>query len=175
MRREQLEHIIRAAADIADDTDIVIIGSQAILGEHPDAPDELLVSNEADVYPRNRPERADLIDGTIGELSPFHDTYGYYAQGVAETTAILPGGWKERLVPVCNDNTRGATGWCLETHDLVVSKLIPWRDKDQRFVRAAIRHGLVDPRTLRDRLDGTEVSPELDETVRRRLEDLLSK
>ena len=63
MTRAQLEHLIRAAADIADDDELVIIGSQAVLGQYPDAPVELLASMEADVYPRNRPERADLIDG----------------------------------------------------------------------------------------------------------------
>ncbi|HSF16231.1 MAG TPA: hypothetical protein VLK65_11830 [Vicinamibacteria bacterium] len=111
MRRQDLEHIIRAAAEIAKDTEIVVIGSQAILGSFPDAPDELLVSVEADVYPKNRPERAELIDGSIGEGSPFHDAFGYYAQGVDEKTAILPRGWKERLVAVRNENTRGHTGW----------------------------------------------------------------
>lgn len=111
MRRQDLEHIIRAAAEIAKDTEIVVIGSQAILGSFPDAPDELLVSVEADVYPKNRPERAELIDGSIGEGSPFHDAVGYYAQGVDEKTAILPRGWKERLVAVRNENTRGHTGW----------------------------------------------------------------
>src|SRR5271167_588182 len=121
MRRRDLEHIIRAAADIADDDEIIIIGSQAILGQYPDAPAELCVSVEADVYPKNKPERADLINGSIGEGSPFHETYGYYAQGVGETTAILPSGWRDRLVPVKNANTRGATGLCLEAHDLVLS------------------------------------------------------
>lgn len=64
----QLEHVIRAAATIARDTEIVVIGSQAILGQYPDAPAELCVSADADVYPRHHPERADLIDGSIGEL-----------------------------------------------------------------------------------------------------------
>jgi len=73
--RAQLEHNIRAAATISSDPDIVVIGSQAILGQFPDAPAELLVSNEADVYPKGHPERSDLIDGSIGELSPFHETY----------------------------------------------------------------------------------------------------
>jgi hypothetical protein len=63
MNRRQLEHLIRASADIADDDEIIVVGSQAVLGEFPDAPADLLVSNEADVYPRNKPERSDLIDG----------------------------------------------------------------------------------------------------------------
>ena len=90
MRRIDLEHIIRAAAEIADDSEIIVIGSQAILGSFPNAPEILLISMEADIYPKNRPERSDLIDGSIGELSPFHDLYGYYAHGVDETTATLP-------------------------------------------------------------------------------------
>ena len=48
MTREQLEHVIRAAAAIAGVQDIVVVGSQSILGMYPDAPKELLVSQEAD-------------------------------------------------------------------------------------------------------------------------------
>ena len=169
MRRAELEHIIRAAADIANDEEIVVIGSQAVLGQFPDAPEELCVSNEADVYPKNRPDRWDIIDGSIGELSPFHETYGYYAQGVEEGTALLPDGWKERLVPVRNANTRGATGLCLEIHDLVISKYLAHREKDLRFNRAAIRHGLVDRDTLVARLASTEV----DEARRKQAEQSL--
>jgi hypothetical protein len=157
MTRVDLEHIIRAAAEIANDDEIVVIGSQAILGSFPDAPKELLVSQEADVFPRKRPERADLIDGSIGEGSPFHDAYGYYAQGVDSTTAILPKGWQERLVPVRNDNTRGNTGWCLEPHDLVVSKAVAGREKDLDFLAVAARNRLVDKSLLLARLERTEV------------------
>src|SRR5919109_262999 len=89
MTRAQLEHLIRAAADIADDTDIVIIGSQAILGQFPNAPESMRVSMEADLYPLHHRERSDLIDGSIGEVSPFHQTYGYYAQGVSEVLSRL--------------------------------------------------------------------------------------
>jgi hypothetical protein len=84
--RSELERLIRAAADIADDDAIIVVGSQSILAQFPDAPAELRVSVEADVFPRHRPERADLIDGSIGEGSPFHATYGYYAQGVDAST-----------------------------------------------------------------------------------------
>jgi hypothetical protein len=169
MKRRDLEHIIRAAADIADDDEIVVIGSQAILGQYPEAPPELCVSVEADVYPKNKPERADLIDGSIGEGSPFHETYGYYAQGVGETTAIVPSGWRERLVPVKNANTRGATGLCLEAHDLVLSKYAAGRDKDDRFVRAALAAKLVDAETLLERLSTMPMDGASRERIRRRI------
>lgn len=155
MNRSQLEHIIRAAAGNADAADIVIIGSQAILGTHPDAPDELLSSMEADVFPRDRPADSILIDGGIGERSVFHETFGYYAHGVDETTATLPAGWRERLVPIRNENTRGATGWCLEVHDLAVSKLVAGREKDLAFIAALFRHRLSQSELVSERLART--------------------
>jgi hypothetical protein len=172
MKRAELEHLIRACAQIADDDEIIIIGSQSILGRYPDAPGSLLVSVEADVYPKNHPDRADLIDGSIGEGSPFHDTFGYYAQGVGETTATLPRGWQERLVAVRNDNTRGSTGWCLEPHDLIVSKLVAGREKDLLFAEEAVRHGLVTVETLAARLRCTSVSDELRPHVEQRIQGL---
>ena len=41
MTRDQLEHAIRAACDVSEDTELWIFGSQAILGEFPDAPKSL--------------------------------------------------------------------------------------------------------------------------------------
>ena len=121
------------------------------------------------MYPKNRPERADLIDGSIGELSMFHDTFGYYAQGVGEETATLPHGWKGRLVPVRSARTRGATGWCLEAHDLVITKLFAGRPKDRAFVEVALRHGLVARDVLLERLLATSGQPELHEVVAQRI------
>ena len=97
MTRSELEHLIGAAGEISEDREIVVIGGQAILGQYPDAPAALLRSTEADVFPRNHPGRADLIDGAIGEGSRFHEQFRYYAQGVGESTATLPAGWRERL------------------------------------------------------------------------------
>jgi hypothetical protein len=86
MTRAQLEHLIRAAAVISTDNTIVVVGSQAILGQFPEAPASMRVSMEADLFPFNLPERADVIDGSIGELSPFHQTFGYYAHAAPYTT-----------------------------------------------------------------------------------------
>ncbi|MBI5575390.1 MAG: hypothetical protein HY896_03385 [Deltaproteobacteria bacterium] len=152
MKRSELEHIIRAASVIADDPEIIVIGSQAILGQFPDAPAPLLISMEADVIPRNRPERSELIEGSIGEGSPFHETFGYYGNGVDFNTAVLPKGWKNRLVRIQNNNTRGAVGWCLEVHDLVMSKYAAAREKDLQFNGEVIRAGYVDRNRLMKRL-----------------------
>jgi hypothetical protein len=148
MNRSQLEHIIRAASQISGDSEIVVIGSQAIHAQNTRLPPIVFQSMEADVYPRNHPERADEIDGAIGELSNFHETFGYYAQGVSPQTAILPAGWERRLRPLTSPNTEGATGLCLDIHDLVLSKYAAGREKDLQFNQELIRHGLVTRRTL---------------------------
>ncbi len=170
MKRTDLEHIIRAAAEIADDTEIIVIGSQAILGSFPNAPEILLISMEADVYPKNRPERSDLSDGSIGERSPFHDECGYYAQGVDETTAILPDGWKDRLILVRNENTRGHSGWCLDPHDLVVAKCIAGREKDVIFLEGVVKGRLVSRETLHTRLAKTTLDDQRRNQVKARID-----
>jgi hypothetical protein len=152
VNRQQLEHVIRAAAAIAEDDEIVVIGSQSILGAFPNAPAPLLVSMEADVFPRRHPDRADLIEGAIGEGSLFHETFGYYAQGVGPETAVLPSGWEHRLVRISNPNTHGATGLALEPHDLAMAKYVAAREKDGDFLRTAASSGLLNVATLRDRL-----------------------
>ena len=171
MKRRELEHVIRAAAGIADDPEIIVIGSQAVLGSIPDAPSTLVVSVEADVIPKNRPERAELIEAAIGEGSLFHDTFGYYANGVGYDTAVLPKGWEKRLVPVRSADTGGATGWCLDLHDLVLSKYAAGREKDLRFNEELILTGRIDRRRLLSLLRTLPVS----EASRRRISRLVGR
>ena len=155
MTRSELEHILRASAAITGADQFVVIGSQAILGQFPDAPAPLTTSKEADVFSLRSTGDTELIDGSIGEESPFHRTFGYYAHGVGEETATLPAGWKDRLVPIHGPNTGSATGLCLEVHDLAVSKLVAGREKDTEFVGALLRHRLADRATIRARLTAT--------------------
>lgn len=88
------------------------------------------------------------VDGAIGELSLFHETSSYYAQGVEVSSAVLPEGWRDRVVPVTDASARPARAHCLEPHDLVVSKLVAHRQKDYAFAWALIQAGLVDVNTL---------------------------
>ena len=130
MHRADLEHIIRAAAAITNEYELVVIGSQSILGTQTDLPEVLVQSMEAAIYPLQHPELADLIDGAIGEASPFHERFGYYAQGVGPETAVLPAGSQSRLVRLQNPNPDLKIGWCLDAHDLAASKRVAGREKD---------------------------------------------
>ncbi len=174
MQRRQLEHIIRAAAGITGAKEIVIIGSQAVLGQFPNAPVALLVSIEADVFTFQNSADADLIEGSIGEGSPFHQTFGYYAHGVAEKTAILPAGWKDRLVAVRNENTGGGCGLCLEVHDLAVTKLVAGREKDTSFIAELLRHKLIGAALMQSRLLQSPLSEERLAPALARLKRLLA-
>ena len=169
MQRSELEHLIRASGEIAGDDEIIIIGSQAILGQFPDAPVRLLSSMEADVYPKNRPEKADEVDGAIGEGSSFHELHGYYAQGVGKKTAVLPVDWESRLVAVRNENTKGVTGYCLEVHDLAISKMIAMRPKDLEFVQVLVRHDMIAENTMLARLRQTDLEDSIRRIVKARI------
>ncbi|HMN42703.1 MAG TPA: hypothetical protein PKE29_17820 [Phycisphaerales bacterium] len=173
MTRQQLEHILRASAGITGADRFIIIGSQAILGQYPDPPRELAESIEADIFTDRSPDDSNLIDGSIGEGSPFHTTFGYHAHGVAIETATLPAGWRDRLVPVTSPSIGGAIGLCLEVHDLAVSKLVAGREKDLNFLRALFRHALADPHTVEQRLAGTPLDAEAAARCTARLQRLL--
>jgi hypothetical protein len=111
-----------------------------------------------------------VIDGAIGELSQFHQTFGYYAHGVDQTTAVLPPGWEDRLIAVRNENTGGATGWCLEVHDLACAKLVAGRERDADFVRILIRERMASAATIRDRLGEMSIGSDRLTAARRLLE-----
>ena len=143
MQRRELEHLLRAAGEIIDERQFIVIGSQSILGKYPDAPKELLRSREADFIAKNRPERTRMLEA-IGEESRFYETFGYYVDPVDSRTAVLPRDWKSRLVNVSSPGTNGVTGLCLDPHDLFISKVAAWRDKDIEFAKAMIGHGMVE-------------------------------
>ena len=143
MNRIQLEHLLRAAGSVSGHDRVIVIGSQSILGAFPDAPAVLRMSMEADLIIPDAPDCSDLIDGTLGEGSMFHETFGYYAQGVDFTTATLPEGWQGRLYEIESANTRGTKGLCLDPPDLIASKYVAGREKDYEFIRQAFRHKVV--------------------------------
>lgn len=168
MRRQDLAHILRAACQITHDGDVLVLGSQAILGafDEDDLPRAASMSAEADIAFLNDPDRAkaDQVDGAIGEDSAFHGTNGYYAEGVHVDVATLPRGWRDRLIQWDLQSSHPASPWFLDPYDLAVAKLAAHREKDRTFVDALIEHGILDAATIRERA-GLLDDPERIETI----------
>ena len=164
MKKQQLDHVLRAAGRITGEKQFLIIGSQALHGKHPDLPDDIGRSAEVDLIARKRIDRTEWLNA-IGQDSPFHEAFGYYADPVDETAAVLPKGWKGRLVNLPPGDTEGVTGLCLDPHDLVIAKYAAGREKDRVFTRELARRKLVDRERLLALLDKTAVSEELRERI----------
>ena len=161
MNRTQLSHVLRAASRIASDPEVIVFGSQAILGSFDDAdlPIEATRSMEVDLAFRNDIDdrKSDLVDGSSGELSSFHEKFGYYAQGVSIATAIIPSGWVDRVVAHRESDSAPSHAMCLDPHDLVVSKLVAGRQKDYEFAKALLGAELISLNLLVDRAEMLEV------------------
>jgi len=174
MKRADLEHVIAAAANALGEDAFVVIGSQAILGPCPDAPEALLRSMEVDLFPKDRPDRAIEIDGALGDGSPFHEAFGYYAHGVGPETAKAPAGWEDRLVEVAIPPRPGSgqapRAYCLEPHDLVLAKCAAGRHRDWEFAKEAVAGGVANPRILLARVEDLPLNEEQILAIRRRLE-----
>ena len=162
MNRTQFEHAVRAAGAILGVDEVLVIGSQAIHGSVEEQIPEAERSIEVDISAVQDDDgsRADLIDGSIGELSMFQEEFGYYAQGVTPATAVLPPGWRRRLVSYESPATSGVRALCLEIHDLWLSKALADREKDREFCRALIERGLVDRDILKRRLETVDDLPQ---------------
>ena len=173
MGPQEFEHVIAAAAEVTGQDEFVVIGSQAILGSVGQPPPSLLQSLEADIYPLRDPAAADLIDGALGDGSPFHLAFGYYAHGVGPETAKAPTGWQDRLVrrtiPPRVASTRTAVAWCLEVHDLVSSKCVAGRKRDWDYAANTLTAEIVRGDVLLARIPDLPV----DDALRDHLEQIL--
>lgn len=166
MKKQQLDHVLRAAGRITGAKQFVIIGSQSLHGKYPDLPDDIVRSAEADLIASKVPDRTEWLNA-IGVHSPFHETFGYYADPVDETTATLPKGWKGRLVNLPPGDTDGVKGLCLDPHDLAISKYVARREKDLAFTRDLAQRGIVTRKRLLALVDVTPVIEEMRERIRR--------
>jgi hypothetical protein len=146
VRREEVLHVARAAARIAGVTNVVIVGSQAILGTYgeDELPAAALASVEADVLVLDDIEgtAAQAISGAIGQMSMFHRENSYYADGVELSELTFPDGWQGRLLSLVADHGGDVEirAFFPEVHDLCAAKLGTGRPHDRAFVQALYAH-----------------------------------
>lgn len=105
-------------------------------------------------------EKILMLNGRLGEGSPFHESFGVYVEAIHKDVVVLPKRWDNRLVAVTveDGSEYGRTGFCLDPVDLCASKAIAGRAKDRVFVAALVDEGSsLPPRfsaasTIRDRV-----------------------
>ncbi|MBK8999102.1 MAG: hypothetical protein IPM35_25545 [Myxococcales bacterium] len=166
MKKHQLDHLLRAAGRITGAKQLIVIGSQSLHGKHPDLADELVASAEADLIAKDREHRTEWLNA-IGQDSPFHAEFGYYADPVEEGTATLPAGWRGRLVNLAPGDSGGVRGLCLDPHDLAISKYVARRQKDLAFNQQLARRGIVSRERLMALLAKTPVTRDVRDRMRR--------
>ena len=146
MKRRELETTLKAAGRVAEEVEFFLIGTQAVHAHCRRPPAEALLSQECDLYPKNRPQTANLIHARLGRGSRFARSHGFYADVV---TPELATGWESRLKPL---RAGRVTALCLELYDLIVSKLAAGRLKDLEFVGALLRMNFATPAAVRRRI-----------------------
>lgn len=155
MRRDKIDHILRAAGRITGLSEFVLIGSAAIFAWRDLVPAELAVSRDIDLFAYDAPNAEDVsdqLDGAIGQASDFDLQFGYYCDGVGPETAILPNDWRDRARKYQSTQAEGVTAIVPDPNDIGLSKLCAWREKDIEWLRVAARHLIIDPAVMRERL-----------------------
>jgi hypothetical protein len=154
MRREHFDHLIAAAAQVSGEKEIVVIGSQAILGTVDEPPESMVLSMEADIYPRHNPAKAEEIDASLGDGSPFHGTHVRVE------------------IPPRVHQQAGVVALCVEPCDLVLAKCAAGRDRDWDFARDALQAGLVGIDELIGRIDDLPIDRTDRDHVRQMIEGM---
>ena len=125
MRRDQLEHAIRTACQIIERPEVIVVGSQAILGSfrEDELPADATMSVEVDILPiadsnDETARLADLIEGVAGEFSTFEETARFQHRRRRSGNVDAPG-WVARSVGESAERQHGSAGWTAAVHRLV--------------------------------------------------------
>lgn len=153
MNLRSLQHLVRSVRILAEDCQVVVLGSAALLATFPelgDGTEPLTATYDADLCPQPFDETTALmIHQALGESGAFHLRHGYHADVLRDSILkTLPSGWQARLVPV--PECDGALA--LDPHDLAATKLLVGRQKDLALVKYLGRTGRITRNLVEQRL-----------------------
>jgi len=156
VKRDEFDHVLRAAAHALGQRDFLVIGTAALLGSYPEEslPERATRSREADLAPFDDPDgdKSMLLEGALDLGSQFEKTFTYYADGVDFRSGVAPYGWRNRLVKYRSPASEPGVGWCLEPYDLAATKICVGRAKDFEFVGALLDAGVIGKSNLMARI-----------------------
>ena len=142
MTLDQVFRLVHAARELTKHRELVVIGSNSVLGlaETTSIPAAMSMSIDLDSYLKNDPGWTGDLVAALGENSEFHRREGFFLDMVSPHLPTLPEGWQGRLMPVRRD---GATAWFIDPDDAAISKYARGEPRDQRWIRAGIEAGIV--------------------------------
>lgn len=160
---DDLKRAVSSVATYFDADSVIIVGSQALLVGRNDIAREIRMSEEFDMYPANihqweklhpGEEASEVINALFGEGSYFHQSHGFFIDGVDDRTANLASDWRDRaLVQMIDVGGRQVSAIAPEPNDLVASKLARGDPKDVVFARICMRSGLARHDQIKNRLE----------------------
>ena len=145
-------HAVRAAGNVAEETRVIVFGSNAII-PWLDQKMNFETSEDIDItfFDDENEMKTTNVDGSLGESSLFHTTFGFWVHGVSINPERFPKGWEERLVRITDEELlEGKTAYVLSPPDLAAVKLAAGRDKDFPFVENLLYYDIVDDDMVRD-------------------------
>lgn len=140
MNREQLHRLLVQAKASTQHTDFVIVGSLAILGAIAQPPATMVMSIDVDAFLKNDPGRTHELAQALGQGSVFEDEHGYYLDPVSPDLPSFPQGWQDRLILLDFGDVRA---FFVDPNDVGVSKYVRGEERDLRWLRAGLQHGLL--------------------------------
>ena len=151
MKKEYLLDLIQRVSELTGIVAPVIVGSQSLFAVTENVPAIVKDSVECDFLLASGGIQAiQIVNETLGILSPFSVAHGYFADGLGLATVVLTPGWKDRLLSLADEHGQ-VVAHCLEPHDAAVSKLMAGREKDFIFILTLLDSRLITLATLIER------------------------
>jgi hypothetical protein len=141
VRREDLRRLFSRAHELCGESEYVVMGSLAILGQEGEVPPRMAASIDVDAFSKADPGRVFDLARELGQGSPFEAAHGYYLDPISPRIATLPVGWEGRLTRIQLDAEIAA--WFLEPHDVAVSKYARMEPRDREWIRPGLEAGLL--------------------------------
>lgn len=110
------------------------------------------------------------INKKLGVFSRFQVEHGFYADALGLAAVVLPTGWRERLLPLKDENGNVIAN-VAEIHDVAISKLIAGREKDFVFLKELFLRELIEMDVFLERAKLIKSMPQ-SEVLIPRLENL---
>ncbi len=151
MRRAAIDHMLRAAGDLTGEKRFVLVGSAALVAWFTHVPEGMAMTAEIDIFAVDATDPDEVsfeLEGVLGQQTAFHQTHGYFVDGVGPETARLPEDWRDRSITYGGPSTNGVVAIIPAPDDIAVAKLVRCSERDIRFIADGVAAGLIDIDTV---------------------------